>query len=66
MSSPPITALLLLASVAAIASTPDEDREERLGVLLLSGMNNHNWRETTPALKVSLVRCTFPMTSANC
>ena len=48
-----ICSVLLLSSIAsAFGSDPPlaGSARETLDVLLLSGSNNHNWRQTTPAL----------------
>ena len=43
--------VVLLAGLAAQPAAADETK---LRVLILSGANNHNWRETTPAIKAAL------------
>ncbi|MCX6876829.1 MAG: ThuA domain-containing protein [Verrucomicrobia bacterium] len=45
---------LLLAGLACLAAQPALAEESKLRVLILSGANNHNWRETTPAIKAAL------------
>lgn len=44
-------ALALAATVATAADAP------KLRVLVLSGSNNHNWQETTPAIRTVLEQC---------
>jgi len=47
--------LLVLAGMACLAVRPAAaDEPPKLRVLVLSGANNHNWRETTPAIKAAL------------
>jgi len=46
--------LLLLAGMACFASQPARAEDAKLRVLILSGANNHNWQETTPAIKSAL------------
>ena len=41
----------LVALLAVFGSGPTRAAEPVLRVLILSGQNNHNWRETTPKLK---------------
>jgi len=46
---------LILAGLACVAAWPAVAEEvPKLRVLILSGANNHNWRETTPAIKAAL------------
>ena len=47
-----LAALLVLAGIAACGQTTKAlFKPGTLRVLLLSGRNNHEWRETTPYLK---------------
>jgi len=41
----------LLLSMFCMAGVPSLAQQAPIRVLLLSGQNNHNWRETTPVLK---------------
>ncbi len=43
--------LTAAAMLAATAGLPGAELQPALRVLLLTGQNNHNWKETTPALK---------------
>jgi len=47
-------ALLLMAGMACVAAPPALAEAGKLRVLILSGANNHNWQETTPAIKAAL------------
>ena len=49
MSMNPLRICLACAMFSCFASAADKPR-----VLILSGANNHNWRETTPAIKSAL------------
>ena len=47
--------LLVLMGMACLVARPaGADEVQKLRVLILSGANNHNWRETTPAIKAAL------------
>jgi len=46
------TTIAALAALTVLATT--DATETKLRVLLLSGSNNHNWRETTPVIKTVL------------
>jgi uncharacterized protein len=43
---------LVLAAISCIATATADQTKPR--VLILSGANNHNWRETTPVIKATL------------
>ena len=45
---------LLLAGLSCLAVHPAAAAETKLRVLILSGSNNHSWKETTPAIKAAL------------
>lgn len=47
-----IATIAALAAIATIATA--EAAEGKLRVLVLSGSNNHNWKETTPVIKMVL------------
>jgi type 1 glutamine amidotransferase len=49
-----IPGLLLLAGMVCLVAQPARADEAKLRVLILSGANNHKWRETTPAIKATL------------
>ena len=46
--------LLVFAVAGCLAIHPASAEETKLRVLVLSGANNHNWRETTPEIKSAL------------
>jgi type 1 glutamine amidotransferase len=46
--------VLLLAAMSCLAARPAVADELKPRVLILSGANNHKWRETTPAIKAAL------------
>ena len=54
MPSRNTTALIVVASAITSSFGFAEDRPAKVEVLLLSGMNNHDWTRTTPALEKSL------------
>ncbi len=46
--------LIVMAAMGCLAASRAVEAETKLRVLVLSGANNHNWRETTPAIKATL------------
>ncbi len=46
--------MLLLSGIACLTAPSAPAEAAKIKVLILSGANNHNWRETTPAIKASL------------
>ncbi len=48
--------LMVLAGFLGLATA----EETKLRVLVLSGANNHHWRETTPATKEDAQRMALP------
>ena len=49
--------LATAALLAAATGLPGVEPQPPVRVLLLTGQNNHNWKETTPALKRILTAC---------
>jgi len=46
-----LTSLLMLACLASGAAGPARAQENKIQALLISGQNNHNWKETTPHIE---------------
>ena len=51
------TGILFLAGMAWLFAGPVLAEDAKPRVLILSGANNHDWRETTPAIKAALEEC---------
>ena len=49
--------LAMLAVGVALASAGAADAPPKLRVLVLSGLNNHDWRSTTPVVQKALAAC---------
>ncbi|MBU0618026.1 MAG: PmoA family protein [Planctomycetes bacterium] len=49
--------ILVSVCVAGAAGLCGADEPSRLRVLLLSGQNNHDWRQTTPIIRGALEKC---------
>jgi type 1 glutamine amidotransferase len=47
---------LALALAAAASPAPAAPAAEKIGVLIIDGQNNHDWRKTTPVLQEMLVK----------